>query len=140
MNVRRLLAAGACLLAVAGCDVLAPGAAEAIPGRYRMVSYDGRPLPALVRGQAAGDRVEIVSAELEMRRNFRWVLTSQVDSVAGGIRVAAVRADSGRFNFPVRDLSVLAFVGMDGSVHSGSTAGDTVYVLWGKTRRDAFVR
>jgi hypothetical protein len=138
--MRRLLAAAACLLAAAGCDVLGPGAADRIPGRYQLVSYDGRPLPALARGQAAGDRVEIVSTEMEIRRNFRWVLTSRVDSVAGGVRTSAVRADSGRFVFPERDVRVVAFVSVDGRVHSGRTAGDTLHVLWDGARSDVFVR
>ena len=138
--MRRLLAAGACLLAVAGCDVLEPGAADRIPGRYQLVSYDARPLPAVEKGQAAGDRVEIVSAEMEMRRNFRWVLTSRVDSVVAGVRTTGVRADSGYFVFPERDVRIVAFVSVDGSVHSGTTAGDTLHVLWGQTRRDVFVR
>jgi hypothetical protein len=138
--MKRLLTVGACLLAVAGCDVLGPGAADRIPGRYQLVSYDGRPLPALARGQAAGDRVEIVAAEMEMRRNFRWVLTSTVDSVAAGVRTSAVRADSGWFIFPERDVRIVAFVSVDGRVHSGRTAGDTLHVLWGQTRSDVFVR
>ncbi|MBW3655598.1 MAG: hypothetical protein KY444_05800 [Gemmatimonadetes bacterium] len=138
MKVRRLLAAGVCLLALAGCDVLRPGPADRAPGRYRMTQYGGRPLPAVVSG-AAGNRVELLSGEMELRRNFRWVLTTRLDSVASGVRHEVVRADSGTFGFPVADVQKLAFYGRDGT-HPATLVGNTLDVHWGNARHDVYIR
>jgi hypothetical protein len=139
MRAARLLAL-ATLLA-SGCDVLGPGPADRLPGRYRMVAYDGRPLPAVVRGQAGMDRVELSSAEMELRRNFRWVQTSRADSIAGGTRHSVVQVDSGVFGFPEGREVGLRFLTGDGKLHPAATRGDTLDVFWSASgRHDRFVR
>jgi hypothetical protein len=140
MRAARLLALATLL--VSGCDVLEPGPADRLPGRYRMVTYGGRPLPAVVRGQAGMDRVELVSAEMELRRNFRWVQTSHADSIAGGTRHSVVQVDSGVFGFHDRGPDVgLMFTTRDGKLHHAATRADTLDVLWSADgRHDLFVR
>jgi hypothetical protein len=137
--MKRLLAAGAFLLAAAGCDVLGPGAADRAPGRYRMTQYGGQPLPAVVSG-AAGDQVQLLSGEMELRRNFRWVLTTRLDSVAGGVRHEIVRADSGTFGFPAADDQELTFYHRDGTQHPAMLVGNMLDVHWRSARHDVFIR
>lgn len=140
MRAARLLAL-ATLLA-SGCDVLGPGPADRLPGRYRMVAYDGRPLPAVVTGQAGMDRVELLSSEMELRRNFRWVQTSRADSIVGGIRHSVVQVDSGVFGFHGdRGAVGLMFTTRDGRRHHAATRADTLDVLWSPSgRHDLFLR
>ena len=136
MRARGLLALS---LLAGGCGLLEPGEADRLPGRFRLATYDGRPLPALVQGTAGGARVELVGSELELRRNFRWVLTQQVDTVDERGRRPAVLADSGVFRFDVTP-GQLTFFTADAVQHPATVAGDTVDVFWRRARHEVFVR
>jgi hypothetical protein len=123
-----------------GCDLLEPGEAERIPGRYPLATYGGQALPAVIAGNPAGNRVELRSAELELRRNFRWVLVQRVDSVAGGARTQAVLADSGVFRFNTKPGEIFVIT-RDGRPHPANLRGaDTIDVFWSYERHDVFVR
>lgn len=136
--MRRWWLALAPLLA-AGCELLEPGEADRIPGRYRLSTYGGQALPAVIAGSAAGARVELRSAELEMRRNFFWVLRSQVDTVDERGRRSAALTDSGTFRFEVAP-GQLVFFTTDGRQQPATVAGDTIDVFWRRERHDVFVR
>lgn len=139
MRGRWLLALAFAPLFASACDLLESGAADRIPGRYRMSTYGGRPLPAVVQGEAGGARLELASAEMELRRNFSWVLVQQVDSVAGDVRRTMVVADSGRFRFTTV-ANELTFYTRDGAEHPATVAGDALDVFWKRARHDVFVR
>ena len=122
-----------------GCDLLESGEAERVPGRYQLSTYGGQALPAVIAGSAAGNRVELRAAELEMRRNFFWVLKSQVDTVDGQGRRSAVLTDSGTFRFEVAPGQLIFFT-TDGLQQPAAVAGDTIDVFWRRQRHDVFVR
>jgi hypothetical protein len=103
-----------------------------------MSQYGGQPLPAVVSG-AGGDRVELLSGEMELRRNFRWVLTTRLDSMAGGVRHEVVRTDSGTFGFPVADVRTLTFYEYD-RTHPATLVGNTLDVHWRRARHDVYIR
>ncbi|HEY0022689.1 MAG TPA: hypothetical protein VGB24_07250 [Longimicrobium sp.] len=137
---RRWLAPALAALLASGCDLLEPGEADRVPGRYRLATYGGQALPAVIAGDAAGNRVELRSAELELRRNFRWVLVQRVESVAGGARTPAVLADSGIFRFNTVPGEIFVTT-PDGRPHPANLRGaDTVDVFWSYQRHDVFVR
>lgn len=139
--MRSLLGAAALLAAavLGGCGLLEPGEADRVPGRYALASYDGRPLPAVVRQDAAGARVELASSELLLRRNFRWVLTQRVDTVDARGRHPAVLADSGVFRFSAT-AGELTFFTAAGAQHPATRSGDTIDVFWSRARHEVFVR
>ncbi|HEY7766525.1 hypothetical protein [Longimicrobium sp.] len=128
-------------LLAAGCGLLEPEPADQIVGRYRLSTYGGQPLPAVIGGSPAGDRVELRSAELELRRNFRWVLVRNVESVTGQLRTPAVLADSGIFRFNTVPGEIFVITPEDGRPHPANVRGaDTVDVFWSYQRHDVFVR
>lgn len=123
----------------AGCELLEPGEAERIPGRYQLATYGGQALPAVIAGSAGGARVELHSAELEMRRNYFWVLRSQVDTVDERGRRSAAVTDSGTFRFEVAPGQLIFFT-TDGRQQPAAVGGDTIDVFWRRERHDVFVR
>lgn len=139
MKAKRLFIVALAPLLASGCQLFDPSAPDAIAGRYAQLTHDGRALPTIIQGAAEGDRVVLVAGELELRRNFSWVLRQRVDSIRSGAARAAVLADSGNYRFDVEPNELSVFTS-DAFPHPVHVSGDTLDVHWRFARHDLFAR